>query len=130
MRAVAVDAFGGPDRLRLRILPVPEVDPHEVLVRLDAAGVGEWDPFEREGGYAEMQGTEPDFPYVLGSEGAGEVVGTGDAVDPELVRPGDRVFASGFLNPKGGLYAEYAAIDADMVAPIPPQLDTTQAAVF
>jgi NADPH2:quinone reductase len=34
----------------------------QVLIRLASAGVGSWDPFEREGGYAEMQGTSPSFP--------------------------------------------------------------------
>lgn len=130
MRAIAIDRFGGPAELRLQTVPIPEVDPHEVLVRLDVADVGEWDPFEREGGYAEMMGLTPDFPYVLGSGGAGEVVAVGDAVEPGGVRPGDRVFASGFLNPKGGFYADYAAVDADMVAPIPAGLTTEQAAVF
>lgn len=130
MRAIALDRFGGPGELRLQTVPIPDVDPHEVLVRLDVAGVGEWDPFEREGGYAAMMGLTPDFPYVLGSEGAGEVVATGDAVEADRVRPGDRVFASGFLNPKGGFYADYAAVDADMVAPIPAGLTLEQAAVF
>ncbi|HEY8547079.1 MAG TPA: NADP-dependent oxidoreductase, partial [Acidimicrobiales bacterium] len=130
MRAIALDRFGGPDELRLQTVPVPALDPHEVLVRVDVAGVGEWDPFEREGGYAEMIGIQPDFPYVLGSEGAGEVVAVGDAVDPDRVRPGDQVFATGFLNPKGGFYAEYAAVAADMVAPVPAPLTLEQAAVF
>ena len=70
MRAVAIDRFGGPEVLKLRTLPVPEVGPGEVLIRVQTAGVGEWDPFEREGGYAEMLGIEPGFPYVLGSEGS------------------------------------------------------------
>ena len=130
MRAIALDRFGGPGELRLQSVPIPTVDPHEVLVRLDVAGVGEWDPFEREGGYAAMMGLTPDFPYVLGSEGAGEVVAVGDAVEADGVQLGDRVFASGFLNPKGGFYADYAAVDADMVAPVPAGLTLEQAAVF
>jgi hypothetical protein len=32
--------------------------------------VGQWDPFEREGGFAQVLGIEPKFPYVLGSDGA------------------------------------------------------------
>jgi NADPH:quinone reductase-like Zn-dependent oxidoreductase len=130
MRAIAIDRFGGPGELRLQTVPIPEVDPHEVLVRLDVADVGEWDPFEREGGYAEMMGLTPDFPYVLGSGGSGQVVAVGDAVEPDGVRLGDQVFASGFLNPKGGFYADYAAVDAEMVAPIPAGLHPEQAAVF
>ena len=61
MQAVALDQFGGPEALKLQTLPVPEVGPDEVLVRVESAGVGVWDPFEREGGYAEMLGIEPQF---------------------------------------------------------------------
>jgi NADPH:quinone reductase-like Zn-dependent oxidoreductase len=33
------------------------------------------------------------------------------------LKPGDRVYAFGLLNPKGGFYAEYAAVKADDVSP-------------
>ena len=98
MQAVALDQFGGPEALKLQTLPVPEVGPDEVLVRVESAGVGVWDPFEREGGYAEMLGIEPQFPYVLGSEGAGVVAAVGESVS--RFKKGDRVYAAGFLNPR------------------------------
>jgi NADPH:quinone reductase len=126
MRAVAIERFGGEDTLSLREVPVPAVGDDEVLVRVLAAGVGEWDPFEREGGFAEMQGTSPSFPYVLGSEGAGVVQTVGRSV--KNVKVGDRVLAVGFLNPKGGFYAEYAALGAGLVAPIPAGMTEEQAA--
>lgn len=125
MRAVAMDRFGGPEVLKPRNLPVPGVGSGEVLVRVQVAGVGEWDPFEREGGYAEMLGIEPEFPYVLGSEGAGVVVAVGERVG--RFKEGDRVYACGFLNPKGGFYAEYAAVDASYVSYVPARLMITQA---
>ena len=128
MRAVAIDRFGGVEVLRTRDVPAPRIDRQEVLVRVEAAGVGEWDPFEREGGYARMIGTQPDFPYVLGSEGAGVVEAVGG--DVARFRPGDRVYAVGFLNPKGGFYAELAAVRADLVAPLPRGLSIEQAAVM
>ena len=37
----------------MHTLPVPEIGPDEVLIRVESAGVAEWDPFEREGGFAE-----------------------------------------------------------------------------
>ena len=37
-----------------RRVPVPSPGRGQVLIRLETAGVGSWDPFEREGGYAEM----------------------------------------------------------------------------
>lgn len=125
MRAVAIDEFGGPERLTLTELPVPDVGRHDVLIALETAGVGEWDPFEREGGYAEMLGIEAEFPYVLGSEGAGVIVTIGEQV--ERFEEGDRVYAAGFLNPSGGFYAEYASVNADLVSAIPDQLTTDQA---
>ena len=125
MRAVAVERFGGPDAMAVQAVPVPDVGPHDVVIRVEYAGVGEWDPFEREGGYAQMLGVQPDFPYVLGSEGAGDVVAVG--ADVNRLSVGERVYAAGFLNPTGGFYAEYVAVDADLVAPVPPQLTMEQA---
>lgn len=127
MRAMVIDRFGGPETLRLADLPVPAVEPGEVLVRVETAGVGQWDPFEREGGYAEMIGIMPEFPYVLGSDGSGVVAAVGDGVD--RLHEGDRVHAAGFLNPKGGFYAEYVAVDADLAFPIPDRLTSEQAGV-
>jgi NADPH:quinone reductase-like Zn-dependent oxidoreductase len=128
MRAIAIDEFGGIDALKLRDVPDPKLAPDEVLVRVEVAGIGEWDPFEREGGYAKLLGTNPHFPYVLGSEGAGAVAEVGERVTE--FAPGDRVYAVGFLNPKGGFYAEYAAVKAELVFHIPEGLITEQAAVM
>ena len=70
MRAVAIDEFGGIDKMKSRKLPVPQVATDEILVRVDTAGVGVWDPFEREGGFAKEYGTQANFPHVLGTDGA------------------------------------------------------------
>jgi NADPH:quinone reductase len=128
MRAVVIDGFGGPEQLHERQVPVPSPGRGEVLIRLEAAGVGSWDPFEREGGYAEMLGMSPPFPYVLGSEGAGTIAALGEGVPSRAV--GERVFAASFLNPTGGFYAEYVCVNADLVAPIPAGMSTSQAAVM
>lgn len=68
------------------------------------------------------------FPLVLGSEGVGEVVAVGEGV--ATPRVGDTVHAVGFLNAKGGFYAEYAVIKAELTGPVPPGLTMEQAAVF
>ncbi|GHB62165.1 hypothetical protein GCM10010377_61610 [Streptomyces viridiviolaceus] len=39
MKAIALDAYGGPDDLRYTELPDPKVAPGEVLIRVRAAGV-------------------------------------------------------------------------------------------
>lgn len=94
MRAVVLDRFGGPEELQMRVARAPDVGPGELLVQVQAAGVGRWDPFEREGGYARMIGMEARFPYVLGSEGAGRIVALGEGVSGHTI--GEEVYAVGF----------------------------------
>jgi NADPH2:quinone reductase len=125
MRAVAIDRFGGLDVLKVQPVPVPELGPDEILIRVEAAGVGAWDPFEREGGFAKLSGIEPEFPYVLGSDGAGTVAAVGARVGRFL--EGDRVYALAVANAKGGFYAEYVAVKEDEASPIPEHLTTEQA---
>lgn len=128
MMAAVLHRFGGPEELRLQEIDVPKVGPEDVLIRLAYAGVGEWDAFERQGGYAKMLGLNPEFPYILGSEGAGTVVARGENVSN--VNVGDLVYAPGFLNPKGGFYAEYAAVESQYVSLIPVGLTRQEAAVI
>lgn len=125
MQAAAIDRFGGLETISLQTLPVPALDADEILVRVESAGVGAWDPFEREGGFAELYKTQPKFPYVLGSEGAGTVAAVGRSV--RTFKPGDRVYAMSVASAKGGFYAEYAAVKADNASHIPNQLPTEQA---
>jgi NADPH:quinone reductase-like Zn-dependent oxidoreductase len=68
------------------------------------------------------------FPQVLGSDGAGTVVAVGSLVG--RFRKGDRVYAWGFLNPKGGFYAEYAAVQQDEVALVPSTISPGEAGVL
>jgi NADPH2:quinone reductase len=123
MQAAAIDQFGGP--ITPHTLPVPDVGPDEILIRIESAGVGAWDPFEREGGFAKHYGGNPRFPYVLGSDGAGTVADVGKNVSG--FNKGDRVYAFGLMNPKGGFYAQYAAVKADVASPIPGKLTVEQA---
>jgi NADPH:quinone reductase len=125
MKAIALDCFGGLETMKLQMLQVPEIGPNEVLIHVEWAGVGQWDPFEREGGFAREFGIEAKFPYVLGSDGAGTIAAVGDRV--KELKLGDRIYAFSFLNPKGGFYAEYAAVKADDVSRIPGELTTQQA---
>lgn len=128
MRAIAIDRFGGPETLKTQTVPVPEVAPDEVLIHIECAGLGAWDPYERAGAFTEYIQGEPKFPYVLGSEGAGTIAAVGENV--ERFKEGDRVYAAGFLNPKGGFYAEYAAVSSDLVSHIPGDLTVEQAGVM
>jgi NADPH2:quinone reductase len=122
MRAAAIDRFGGPRVLGIRRVPVPSVGPREVLIALDAAGVGSWDAAMR-------KGWSPDgrtrFPLILGSDGAGKVLALGSKV--RRFGLGDRVYSYSFNNPKGGFYAEYVAVRSERVARVPRPLDLERA---
>jgi NADPH2:quinone reductase len=125
MKAVVINQFGGIEKLSLQTRPIPALDPDEILIHVESAGVGEWDPFEREGGFAKMFEIEPKFPYVLGTDGAGTVEAVGSRV--KKFKEGDRVYALSLMNPKGGFYAEYIAVNQDNAALIPDNLPTEQA---
>jgi len=128
MKAVAIDRFGGIETLKTRELPLPEIGADEVGVRVEAAGVGVWDPFEREGGFAKEFNVKPRFPLVLGSDGAGTVEAVGEKV--QHLKKGDRVYGIAFLNPKGGFYSQYAVVKENSVSRIPGKLNMTEAAAM
>lgn len=128
MKAIVIDRFGGPDELMVRDVPIPSVGDEEVLIKVEYAGVGQWDIFEREGGYDEMLGLNSLFPYILGSEGSGVICEKGKNVDNFSI--GDRVYASGFLNPKGGFYAEFVAVDSIYVSLYPESITAEEAGVI
>jgi NADPH:quinone reductase-like Zn-dependent oxidoreductase len=114
MKAAAFDRFGPPDVVHVEVVPVPELGAHDVLVEVATAGVGQWDPELVDGSF---KLGERRFPQWIGSDGAGTVRAIGDRVTRVAV--GDRVYGSGFGNPKGGFYAEFAAIDEKSLARIP-----------
>jgi len=119
MKAMAIDEFGGADKLSLHTLPVPTVDAGEVLIRVEVAGVGVWDAMERSGWAASF--SQHPFPRVLGWECAGVVAAVGEGALRFSV--GDRVYAQAFMNAKGGCYAEYVAVSEQTVAPVPDGFD-------
>jgi putative PIG3 family NAD(P)H quinone oxidoreductase len=119
MRSISIrGGKGGADALYVESVPLPEVGPGQVLVRVRAAGVNRPDIFQRLGFYP----PPPGAPATLGLEVAGEVAAVGEDVD--RWRAGDRVTA--LLG--GGGYAEYAVVDARHALPVPKGLDFVQAA--
>jgi NADPH:quinone reductase-like Zn-dependent oxidoreductase len=119
MKAAAIDRFGGPEVLRLHSLTVPAPKPDEVLIALDTAGIGVWDPSVREG---ELELGPRHFPFVIGNDGAGTVAAIGKNV--KRFHVGDRVYA---YTMDGGFYAEYVAVKEENAAPIPPGLKPEEA---
>ncbi len=124
MKAVALKKFGPPKVLTLHSLPIPLPGPGEVLIELQAAGVGVWDAAVRDGSWRPYGRSR--FPLVLGTDGAGIVVARGPHVRRFDI--GDRVWASDYANPKGGFYAEYSAVNIEHVGNMPRRFDFLEAA--
>jgi len=123
MNAMALEKFGPPQVLTLHTLQTPMPGPTEVLIELHAAGVGVWDASVRDGSW--KPAGKPRFPFVPGTDGAGVVVLRGQRV--RRFEVGDRVWAYHYANPRGGFYAEYAAVDVSHVGNMPRRLDFVQA---
>jgi NADPH:quinone reductase-like Zn-dependent oxidoreductase len=123
MRAAAIDAFGGPDAVSLHSLPVPAPAADEVLIATHTAGLESWDAEIRDGW--SPTGRRLHFPVVLGTEGSGTIVAVGKRIRRFAV--GDRVYAASY--PKMGFHAEYFAVPAERVAPLPQGLSLEHGAV-
>ncbi|NTI19320.1 zinc-binding dehydrogenase [Agrobacterium rhizogenes] len=116
MRAVQFSRFGPPDVLDVIEIPVPELAPGEVLVRVHAAGVNYFEVLMRADRYA----VTPELPMIPGVEVAGVVERVGEGADPDLlgVRVGVPLFALG----RGGGYAEFIAVDATSLVHLPDHI--------
>src|SRR4051794_12392226 len=121
MMAWRVHEFGPPDVMRFERVPRPDPGPGEILLKVEAAGVGPWDGWIRAGKSALPQ----PLPLTLGSDLSGEVVAMGSGVSD--LRLGDQVY--GVTNPRFiGAYAEYALASAAMVSRKPTSLTYIEAA--
>src|SRR5947199_1723123 len=116
MKAIQIKQTGGPEVLEYVDLPIPEPKPNEAVVKIAAAGVNFIDVYNREGRY------RLPLPFVVGQEGAGIVSELGAEV--KSLKSGDRVAFAGIL----GSYAEYAAIPADRLVPVPQGVSDREAA--
>ena len=90
MHAVRLFEYGGPQVLQYVEAPVPETGPDEVLIRVHATSVTNWDLRYRRGELTEPPGRQPlPLPFQLGREAAGEVALVGENV--ARFKVGDRV---------------------------------------
>ena len=120
MKAIQCQEWGGPDKLRLVEVPLPEPKAGEVRLRVNAAGVNFPDALIIQKKY-QMQ---PPLPFTPGSEVAGTVDALGAGVTN--LKPGDRVIAFVGL----GAFAEYVCAPAAQTIPIPAALSDEVAAAF
>ena len=118
MAVIEMREPGGPDVLQSGTRPLPVLKDHQILVKINAAGVNGPDLVQRRGHYPPPKGASD----LLGLEVSGEVVAVGAAQN--LWSVGDKI--CGLTN--GGGYAEYVAIDAAHCLPIPDGMSLTDAA--
>ncbi|KAL6283527.1 hypothetical protein ACE6H2_014456 [Prunus campanulata] len=126
-RAVVLPRFGGPEVLELRPnVNVPDLKPHEVLVRTRAVSINPLDTRMRSGYGRSI--FEPLLPLILGRDISGEVAAVGDSVRGLSV--GQEVF--GALHPTAvrGTYADYAILSDEELAPKPASVTHVEASVI
>ena len=121
MKAILVKEFGGPETMKLE--EVPDLIPgrHQVLVRLEAAGVNPVDAYILSGNYPR----KPALPYTPGMDGAGVVAAVGMGV--KKIKKDTRVYVE---SPATGTYARFCLADAANVHPLPPNVTFAQGAAL
>lgn len=117
MTVVAISKPGGPEVLVPEQRPVPVPGPHELLVKVAAAGVNRPDVAQRSGSYPPPPGAS-DLP---GLEIAGEVVAIGDGVSRFKI--GDKVMSL----VAGGGYAQYCIAPESHAMAVPASLSMQEA---
>ncbi|WP_017573831.1 zinc-binding dehydrogenase, partial [Nocardiopsis halotolerans] len=127
MRAVRVDAFGGPEVLVARDVPEPETGSGEVLVDVAASNVMYLDTLVRGGWGRDHFPVDP--PYVPGAGVVGRVVRIGGGVDPGwrgatvVTDTGHTDTAPGRSTLPTGGYAERAVVPESALVRVPEEVD-------
>jgi NADPH:quinone reductase-like Zn-dependent oxidoreductase len=121
VKAIRIHEDGGPEVLRYEDAPDPTAEDGDVLLRIRAAALNRIDLWIRSG--------KPSVPKprILGSDGAGERVDTGERV---VINPGlddGRLIVGEHID---GTDAELIAVPEEYVLPIPDELSFEQAAAF
>ena len=127
MRAIVFDRYGEPDTLRLETREIPVPSAGEVLLRLRAASVNDWDLARVRGEFFNrlMNGLTGPRLQIPGSDVAGEVVSVGEGAG--RFEPGDRVYGDLCRAGFGG-FADYVAAPESCLARIPEDMSDEAAA--
>ncbi|MBI4780793.1 MAG: zinc-dependent alcohol dehydrogenase family protein [Oscillatoriophycideae cyanobacterium NC_groundwater_1537_Pr4_S-0.65um_50_18] len=125
MHALIVDDFQIPTFHAVEI-PRPEPTVNQVLVRIKASGVNPLDSKIRTG---KAPHAKPVLPVVLGTDLAGVVEAVGQ--DVTAFKVGDEVYGlTGGVGGLQGSLAEFAAVDPDLLAKKPTNLNMRDAAAL
>lgn len=124
MRSWLLDRLEGIEALRLDESPMPKPAPGEVVLRIDYAALNPADAYLAQGLYP----AKPMLPHILGRDGVGTVVEIG--ADVHGIEPDDTFVIlrgeTGVMRP--GTFAEYVAVDAASLVPVPEGWTLPQAA--
>jgi NADPH2:quinone reductase len=117
MRAIRLTGPVGIDGLTVSDVPIPEVRPGSVRIRVMAFGINESEVTSREG----KSDADFTFPRILGIEAVGVIDAVADGVELE---PGQKVatMMGGLGRSIDGSYAEYTVVDAVNVIPFETSL--------
>lgn len=106
--------------VKLAEVPEPQINSNEVLLKVKAFGVGIHDRY--------FIPSDANFPYPIGSEGAGIITKVGSNVQKYAVD--DRVIFTTVLQAQGGAWAEYAVSNQSALIPLPKELSFVQGATI
>ncbi len=120
MRAIVCESFDSPEGLAVSEVETPEPAANQVLIKIEATGLGYVDALMVAGLYQ----IKPPLPFVPGNEVAGVIEAAGD--DIKHLRAGQRVLAT----PSNGGLAEYMVLEESRCTPIPDSLSSDDAASF
>jgi NADPH:quinone reductase-like Zn-dependent oxidoreductase len=118
MKAI-VKRSAAPNDIALQDVPVPEIEDDELLVRVQAIGVGIHDSYFLPGDIS--------YPFPIGIEAAGTIEKVGRQASD--FQTGERIVFISMMQPKGGVWAEYAAVQKDsLIFRIPENMSFQEAA--
>ena len=120
MRAIVCESFTSPDSLKTHEMPQPIPEPNQVLIKVEATGLGYVDALTVAGLYQ----IKPRLPFIPGNEVSGVIERAGDKV--KHLSRGQRVLGT----PSSGGLAEYITLDEGRCTPIPDSLSYDNAASF
>ncbi|MDE3180083.1 MAG: NADPH:quinone reductase, partial [Acidobacteriota bacterium] len=122
MKAAFIENPGPPESIHYGDLPNPIVGVTQVLVKVKAVTVNPADTYIRSGAYP----IPLPRPFIIGRDMVGVVVSAG----PRVTRfaPGQRVWCNnqGYSG-RQGTFAEFLAIDEDLLYPLPDGIDEQEA---